>query len=181
MALKATVFKADISISDLNRSYYQDHSLTLARHPSETDLRMLLRVIVFALNADEHLQFTKGLSTIEEPDLWQKSLTGDIEHWIELGQPTEKRIRQSCGKSDRVTIYAYQKNSALLWFDSLKEDLERFKKLRILLLTSQNEALATNLVERSMKLSFLIEDNHVLMTAGDESLGFDLKVLKDFA
>lgn len=180
MALKATVFKADISISDLNRSYYEDHSLTLARHPSETDVRMLLRVVVFALNADEHLQFTKGLSTIEEPDLWQKSLTGEIEHWIELGQPTEKRIRQSCGKSNKVTLYAYQRNSALLWFESIKADLDRFRKLRIILLTTPNEAAATSLVERSMKLSFLIEDDHVLMTAGEESLHFDLKVLKDF-
>ncbi|MDQ3232714.1 MAG: YaeQ family protein, partial [Pseudobdellovibrionaceae bacterium] len=105
MAIKSTIFKVDLTIADSHRGYYEDHALTLAKHPSETNQRMILRLAVFALNAHENLQFTKGLSEMDEPDMWQKSLTGDIEHWIELGQPQDKRIRQSCGKSDRVSIY----------------------------------------------------------------------------
>src|SRR5437660_268976 len=117
MALKSTVFKVALNIADMNRQHYQDHALTLARHPSETDLRMILRIIVYALNAHEHLQFTKGLGSAEEPDLWQLDLTGAIKHWIELGQPVEKRIRQSCSKAGRVSIYTYQRGGAMLWYD----------------------------------------------------------------
>src|SRR3954463_16368372 len=98
MAIKSTVFKVALNIADMNRNYYQDHALTIARHPSETDLRMIVRIVAFALNAHERLQFTKGLADVDEPDLWQLALTGDVEHWIDLGQPLEKRIRQSCSK-----------------------------------------------------------------------------------
>ena len=101
MALKATIFKVDISISDMDRHYYADHNLTIARHPSENDERMMLRVLAFILNASETLSFTKGLSEVDDPDLWQKNLHGDIERWIELGQPSEQRIKKGCNQSQR--------------------------------------------------------------------------------
>ena len=92
MALKATIFKAELQIADMDRNYYHDHALTIARHPSETDERMMVRVLAYALHAHEALSFGKGLSTDDEPDLWQKDLTGAIELWIDVGQPDEKRI-----------------------------------------------------------------------------------------
>src|SRR6478735_4289542 len=116
MAIKSTVFKAELSIADINRGYYEDHVLTIARHPSETNQRMILRLAAFALNAHEHLTFTKGLSDVDAPDIWQKSLTGEIEHWIELGQPLEKRIRQACGKASHVSIYTYQRGATQNWY-----------------------------------------------------------------
>ena len=97
MALKATVYKADLSISDLDRNYYHDHALTLAQHPSETDERMMVRLVAFALNASERLEFGKGLSNEEEPALWRKSLSGDVELWIDVGHPDERRLRKACG------------------------------------------------------------------------------------
>ena len=105
MALKATIFKAELQLSDMDRHHYQTHALTLARHPSETDERMLLRLAAFALNADERLEFTKGISSEDEPDLWLKNLSGEIELWIELGQPDEKRMRRACGRARRVVVY----------------------------------------------------------------------------
>ena len=107
MALKATIFKADLQIADMDRNYYQDHALTLARHPSETDERMMVRLLAFAIHADEALTFTKGLFDTEEPDLWQKDLTGAIQLWIEVGQPDEKRILKACGRSEQVIVYSY--------------------------------------------------------------------------
>jgi len=97
MALRATVHKVQLSIADMERSYYQDHALTVARHPSETDERMLVRIMAFALNADERMAFGKGLSSDDEPALWSKDLTGNIEHWIDVGQPQERWFRKACG------------------------------------------------------------------------------------
>ena len=99
MALSATICKADLNIVDMDRHYYQQHSLTVAQHPSENDERLMIRLLAFALHADEFLSFTKGLSTDDEPDLWQKSLSGEIELWIELGLPSEKRLKKACGRA----------------------------------------------------------------------------------
>lgn len=107
MALNATLFKTTLDISDLRRHYYQRHQFTVARHPSETDERMMLRILAFALYADEYLEFTKGLSTDDEPDLWQKSLTGEIDLWIEMGLPSEKRVRKARAIAKQVIIFIY--------------------------------------------------------------------------
>lgn len=181
MAPKSTIFKVILSVSDINRSYYEDHVLTVARHPSETDTRMIVRILAFALNAHERLEFGKGLSTAEEPDLWQTGLTGDIEHWIDLGQPAEKRIRQACSKAHKVSLYSFQKGAAGPWFDGIKDDIERFKHLRVTLLTFEDESLVTAMVGRSMRLSCTIQDEEATLSDDAQSLVVSLNLLKDFA
>ena len=104
MALSATIYKVELTISDMDRHYYETHKLTVAKHPSETDRRLMVRLLAFALNAHENLEMTKGLSTDEEPDIWQKSLSDELELWITLGMPPEKTLRQSCGKAGQVAI-----------------------------------------------------------------------------
>src|SRR5512147_3279852 len=106
MALKSTIFKAELQISDMDRNYYGSHSLTIARHPSETDERMMVRLLAFALHANEGLAFGRGLSTDDEPDLWQRDLTGAIRLWIDVGLPDEKLLRRACGRADEVVVYA---------------------------------------------------------------------------
>ena len=125
MALKATIFKADLQIADMDRSYYADHSLTVARHPSETDERMMVRLLAFALHAGEALAFGKGLSTEDEPDLWLRDLTGVIDLWIDVGLPDEKRIRRACGRAEQVYVYSYGGHGADLWWKQTGADLER--------------------------------------------------------
>ena len=105
MAQKSTIYKAELSISDMDRHYYETHKLTVAKHPSETDERLMVRLLAFALSAREQLEFSKGLSSDDEPDVWEKSLSGEIELWITLGLPSEKIVRQSCGKAREVIIY----------------------------------------------------------------------------
>ncbi|TNE76492.1 MAG: YaeQ family protein, partial [Gammaproteobacteria bacterium] len=129
MALKATVFKAELAVSDMDRGYYQSHALTIARHPSETDERMMVRLLAFALNASEDLQFTRGLSTDDEPDLWQKNLQGDITLWIEVGLPDERRIRKACNRAEQVIIYAYGARTAPVWWNNIRDALTRFDNL----------------------------------------------------
>ena len=94
MSLRPTICKASLDISDLDRQYYANHALTIARHPSETDERMMVRLLAFALFADEALAFGAGLSDSDEPDLWAKDLTGDIDCWIEIGQPDPRIVRK---------------------------------------------------------------------------------------
>ena len=118
MALTATIFKVDLTISDLDRGYYATHALVLARHPSETDERMMVRMLAFALNADEALEFGKGLSNEDEPALWRKDLTGIIEQWIEVGLPDEKAVRKACGRATQVLLYTYGRGATKWWQDN---------------------------------------------------------------
>lgn len=115
MALKATIFKAEIQVADMDRHHYADYSLTLARHPSETDERMMVRLLAFALFADPALAFGKGLCVDDEPDLWQKDLTGTIERWIDVGQPDEKWTRKACGRAREVVLVAYGRALEVWW------------------------------------------------------------------
>ncbi len=174
MALKATIFKVEIQIADMDRNHYQDYPLTIARHPSETDERMLLRMVAFALNADERLGFGKGISTDEEPDLWQKSLSDEIELWIELGQPDEKRLRKACGRAHRVIVYPYAERSAAIWWQQNESDYRRFQNLSVIKLTNLSDVAMGDLVQKNMALSCTIQEGQVWLSDGDRSVTFEL-------
>ncbi|BBL71391.1 YaeQ family protein [Methylogaea oryzae] len=160
MALKATVYKAELQIADMDRGYYQSHNITLALHPSETEERMMVRLLAFALNADEHLQFTKGLSTDDEPDLWRKSLTGDIDLWIEAGQPDDKRIRKACNRAGRVILYTYGARGPATWWSQIKDKLTRFDNLTVINLPKEATDALTAMARRTMQLQCTIQDGH---------------------
>lgn len=164
MALKATIFKADVSISDMDRNYYNDHNLTIARHPSENDERMMLRLIAFIANAHERLQFTKGLSDDDVPDLWQKSFSDEIELWIELGQPSEQRIKKGCNKSQKMVIYSYADNSFEIWWKKENTRLQTRKNLSVFTLTEDLANTLAKVVQRSMQIQVTIQDGHVWLT-----------------
>ncbi len=161
MALKATVFKARIQLSDMDRHLYTEQSMTLARHPSETDLRMMLRVLAWGLYADERLEFTKGLCEDEEPDLWQKSYSDEIELWIELGSPDEARLKKACGRAKQVVVLAYGERAVPIWWEKNEGKFRRFDNLSVLTVSDEEgEALAA-LAARTMDLSINISDGQV--------------------
>ena len=168
MAIKAIIHKALLNIANMDSHYYAEHNLTIAKHPSETDLRMMVRLVAFILNADEDLAFTKGISQDDEPDLWKKSLGGDIELWIELGQPDEKRIKKACGRSDQVIIYTYQEGMATAWWKSLQTSLTRFTNLKVVFLQSEGELEA--LAKRAMNLQANISDGELTLMEEDKSV-----------
>tara|TARA_R110001592_G_scaffold321037_1_gene599342 strand:- start:83032 stop:83580 length:549 start_codon:yes stop_codon:yes gene_type:complete len=161
MAQKATVFKVDLQVSDMDRSYFQSHSLTVARHPSETDERMMVRLLAFALNADENLQFTKGLSSDNEPDLWLKNLHGGIEHWIEVGLPDERRIRKGCNQAEQVAIYTYGERTAPIWWKNIEGDLTRFDNISIYYLQPEDTTAIAAMAGRNMSLQATIQDGDI--------------------
>jgi len=166
MALKATIFKAELHIADMDRHYYGDHALTIARHPSETDERMMVRLLAFALNARDDLAFGKGLSTDDEPALWRKDLTGAVDLWIDVGMPDEKDIRRACNRSNQVIIYSYGGRTSDIWWQQNHNKLERLKNLAIINLPfAETQALA-QLAQRTMRLQCTIQDG-VIWLADD--------------
>ncbi len=178
MALKATIYKAELQVADLERHYYQDHNLTLACHPSETDERMMVRLLAFAHNAHEALEFGKGLSDAEEPDLWQRDLTGAVERWIEVGLPDERRILKACGRAEQVVVYAYGGRAAELWWNQVGPKLARAANLTVFSLPWAATQDLSKLVRRTMRLQATIQEGQVLVTSEDGSVAVDLDVLR---
>jgi len=170
MALTATIRKAELQISDMDRGYYANHHLTLAQHPSETDERLMVRLLAFALNADERLEFGRGLSTDDEPDLWQHDYTGDILRWIDLGHPDESRIRKACNRSARVQVINYGGNASDIWWQKQGRHLERFSNLSVLDLPAGFVELWGAQIQRAMRWSVLIQDGEVQLIADQMQL-----------
>ena len=168
MAQKATIYKVELSVSDMDRHYYETHKLTIAKHPSETDERMMVRLLAFALNAHEQLEMTKGISTDDEPDIWQKSLSDELELWIALGLPSDKVVRQSCAKAQKVVIYTYGGRTADVWWDKIQNSTSRFDNLQVMALSEQSTSELAALADRSMKLQVNIQDGDVMVSVGDQ-------------
>lgn len=177
MALSATIFKAEVQISDMDRGYYHKHALTIARHPSETDERMMVRLLAFCLHASEALTFGKGLSADDEPDIWEKDLTGAIVSWIDVGQPDEKRIRKASGRANDVFVYSYGAQVARMWWEQVGERIERARNVSVIRLPAETRALA-KLAERNMRLTCTIQDRQVWLANDGESVEIALENLK---
>lgn len=176
MAIKATIYRAALQIADMDRSVYADHLLTVARQPSETDERLMVRLLAFALHvpADDHdgaLQIARGMTEADEPDLWQLSLSGEVLHWIELGQPDERRLIKACGRARRVTLYTYGP-SAAIWWAGVQGKLARLSNLAVWQLpAAQTQALAA-LAARSMQLQVTVQEGQVWV--GDASTSVEI-------
>ena len=178
MAIKATICKVNLQIADMERHYYQDHLLTLARHPSENDERMMVRLLAFALHAHEHLDFGQGMTDEDEADLWQKDLTGSIKLWIDVGTPDEKLIRKACGRAEQVMVYCYGGRVAEMWFAQNSAQFERQKNLTIINLSQQSTRALAALAQRTMQIQCTIQDGQVWLGDGKESVMIERVELK---
>lgn len=161
----------------MERHYYVSHGLTLARHPSETDERMMVRLLAFARHAHERLMFARGLSDNEEPDLWQKDLTGAIELWIDVGLPDEKRILKASGRAQKVVIYAYGGHSVGIWWQSISSRLKRLNNLEVFNVTLASSQALAQMVERTMELSCTIQDGGLWLSSDKETVQVEYEVL----
>ena len=177
MALNATIFKASVQISDMDRGYYHEHALTIARHPSETDERMMVRLLAYCLHASATLSFGKGLSVDDEPDVWEKDLTGAIVSWIDVGQPDDKRIRKACGRASEVFVYSYGAQGARVWWEQIGSKLEKVRNVTVIRLPAETRDLA-RLAERNMRLTCTIQDRHVWLANDEQSVEIALETLK---
>ena len=169
MALKSTVYKAELNVADMDRHHYHDYHLTLACHPSETEERLMLRLLAFALYADPALTFGKGLSCDDEPDLWQKDLTGKILRWVALGLPDEKHIRRAAGLSEQIVILSYGGQAAKMWWTNNQKAFKKLQHLTVLYIEPEDSTRLANLSDRSMKLSVGLEDGNIMISTDQES------------
>jgi len=161
MAPKATVIKAELQVSDMDRHAYGTFPLTVAQHPSETDQRVMVRILAFALHADERLEFGRGLSNEEEPDLWRRDYTGDIVQWIDLGQPDESRVKKACGRAQEVVVVNYGGRAADLWWERAAPTLQRLKNLTVIDVPATAVEQLAGLHQRAMRLNCMIQDGEV--------------------
>src|SRR6478735_1055421 len=178
MALKSTIFKVTLSVADVGRGYYRDHDLMIARHPSETDERMMIRVLAFALHADDTLAFGRGLSTDDEPDLVRRDLTGTIERWIDVGLPDERDIRKACGRARDVDVVAYGGRAVELWWQDAMPRLERQPGLAVTEVPADASRALAQMVRRFMRLQVTIQDDHVLVADDSTSVTVELRMRK---
>jgi len=177
MAINSTIYKIDLQVSDLDRNYYQQHSLTIAKHPSETDERVMVRLIGFAMYANEMLTFGKGLSDDEEPDLWQKDLTGAIELWMDVGLPTEKDIRKAAGRAKQVIVVLYGGRVADMWWTANSKTLLKTNNLTVINLPDTKEL--ADIAERGLSVSCTIQDGHIMVGHDGGTLDITPVVLKE--
>ena len=177
MALKSTIYKIDLNIADMDRQYYAQHSLTLAKHPSETDERVMVRLIGFALYATETLIFGKGLSDDEEPDLWQKDLTGAIELWMDVGLPTEKDIRKAAGRARQVVVVLYGGRIADMWWTQNSKAVLKINNLTVINLPETQEL--ASIANRNIQISLTIQDRQILVSHDGGSFDITPVILKE--
>ena len=178
MALSATIYKAEINIADNDRSYYGSHAVTVARHPSETEERLMIRILAYALyeNGDEMLAFTRGLSEADEPDLWRKDLTGTILQWIETGLPDERRLLKACGRAGQVVVLSYGRNAATWWANTAGK-LERARNLKVYVLPVESTQKLAALAGRNMILHFNVQDGTVWVSSDKGEADIEIKAL----
>jgi len=175
MAIGASIYKVNLTLSNFNTHFYHDFSLTIAKHPSESEERMMNRLIAFCYCAHPELAFTKGLSTKEEPEIWLKDLSGHITHWIELGQPDEKRIKQAAGKSEKVSVFTTHPNTSITWFNKISDKIPE-EKVEVYQICLEDNGPIDKFVQRTMDLSCTIEDQ--LIFIGNDSGRIGLKINK---
>ncbi len=184
MALKSTVFKAGVQLADIDHGCYADHPLTLARHPSETDERMMVRLAALALNAhalqddcggDGQLAFGAGLSDPDEPDVWLRDFTGRTRLWIEVGQPEDKPLAKACGKADRVRVYCFH-HAAEVWWRGIGNKLSRLSNLEVFRIPAEASQQLARLAERSMQLQATVQEG--VLTLGNSQHTVDVEPIR---
>ena len=177
MALKATIFKVDLSVADLDRNVYENFSLTLAQHPSENEMRLMIRLLAFMLFADERLEFGKGLSTDDEPDLWLKDLTGAIDLWVYVGQLDERWLRKASGRAGKVFVFAYGDRLVDVWWEQNRDKLEKLPNLVVYRLTADDAQALGGLASRTMALQCTIQEGEALITGEGDPVRVEPVVL----
>ena len=173
MAAGSTIYKAQLSISDMDRNYYETHDLTIAQHPSETDQRLMIRLAAFALNASDRMIITKGIGGDDEPELWEKNYGDEVVVWIDLGQMDEKRLRKACGRADAVVVLAYGGRQIDAWWAKDGPAMTNLDKLRVFSLNSEQSMALAELAKRGMELQCTIQDSQVWITDGPNTVAIE--------
>jgi uncharacterized protein YaeQ len=184
VALKSTIFKANLQVADIDHAYYADHALTLARHPSETDERMMVRLVALALNAhmlqtvcggDGTLAFGAGLSNPDDPDVWLRDFTGETKLWVEVGQPDETAITKACRRSKLMAVYCFH-HAAEVWWRGIENKLHRLHNVQVWRIPTEASQQLAALAQRSMQLQATVQEGALML--GDGTRNVDVEPLR---
>ena len=178
MAIGATIYKAKITVSDLRRHYYAEHTLTVACHPSETEQRMMLRLLSFALYANENLTFGKGVSSADEPDLWLRNKDETIDTWITLGQPDIKQVKKACHRSKETVIICYGDAALKTWWSKYQKDLSHFNHLHVFHINTQHYDRLQDFAEKNLSIVVNIDEDDIFLSNEKDAFNFQLTKLK---
>lgn len=176
MALKPTIYKVSLNLVDMNRDIYTSEKLTVALHPSETATRMMVRILAYALNYDQDLEFSKGLSAADEPDLWIVRPDGSVNCWIEVGQASPERMRKGVSRAENVLLYAYG-SEVDIWWSKHREGLESLPKTAVYRFVPEQAAQLESLCERNMELTITLSENQIYVAAGEHQVEVELSQL----
>ncbi len=179
MAQKATIYKADINLANMDLGVYLDQSLTIAQHPSETLQRMMLRIVAWAMHGNEQLNFTKGLCDEDEPELWQVNYSDEIELWIDLGLPDEKRLKKASVRAQHAVLFAYGENAAAQWWSQQQTTAQKYNNLTIYMVSDATMAALADLATRTMQLQFSISDGEIWLSCGEQSVLLEISTLQE--
>lgn len=177
MALKSTIHRLELELADIDRGVYDNFTLTLARHPSETEERLMVRVLAFALRADPRLEFGRGISSDEDPDLWLRDDTGAIRLWIDVGLPDERRLRRAAGRAAQMLVLAYGARAIDVWWERNREALVRLSTLTVLSLPGDASRELAGFVQRNMRLQCTIQDRQITLNDAAHSVSIEPTVL----
>jgi len=178
MALRATIYKADMQVSDLDRQVFETVSVALARHPSETEERLMVRLLAYALHLGQGLAFGRGISSEDEAALWRHDLTGKLLLWVEVGLPDERVLRRACGKADAVVLYTYGGRNALQWWGQNADALQRLSNLTVIDLAQEVTLELAALVRRNLQVQVTVQDGEVWISVGDRTVHLHPEVRK---
>jgi uncharacterized protein YaeQ len=170
MALRATVYKVELNVSDLDRHVFEAQSLALARHPSETEERLMVRLLAYALHLGGGLAFGRGISNEDEAAIWQRDLTGRLLLWIEVGLPDERALRRACGKAEAVVLYTYGGRTAAQWWAQNGEALQRLDNLQVIDLPQPFTQALAALASRNLQVQVTVQDGEVWVSVGEQTL-----------
>jgi uncharacterized protein YaeQ len=178
MALKPTIYKTQIELADSDRNCFESLSLTIAKHPSETLERMTVRLLAYCLNSARGLEFTRGISTADEPDLWVHSDHGEVDHWIEVGQPEEARLRKACGRARQVSVYAFAKSTPT-WWNLNGAGISALPHLQVVQFGWEEIQTAAGLLDRTVNLSVSVVGGIVYLDNGSTSCSLEPTLLHE--
>lgn len=177
MAEKATIYKATITLADMDRNVFGDYNLTVALHPSETVERMMVRILAFCYCAAENLTFTKGLSSMEEPDLWLKHDNGTILQWIEVGQPAPERLKKASGQAQAVRVFSYGRGMDV-WWKTNSAAIRALPKVSIHSFAADELQQLCALADKTMKFSVTITETIAYVSSATENLTISLREME---
>ena len=182
MALRSTIYKAQVSIADIDHGHYEDLPLTLALHPSETEERLMIRLLAMSLHAHEvqsicngngQLAFGAGLSNPDEPDISLRDYTGRHRVWIEVGQPEDKPLMKACQQSDQVVVYCFH-HAAEVWWKGLESKVSKLDALQVWRIPATASQTMAKLAARNMQIQALIQDHSVTLSSPTDSVQVEL-------